>query len=66
LKGARTIRFTVDDTGTVKRAWFTSTTGQGASASDSMLDACLHGVLLGTHFPPRAGDGFYTWVFASR
>ena len=66
LKGARTIRFTVDDSGAVKQAWFTSTTGQGASASDALLDACLHGVVMNTHFAPRAGDGFYTWVFATR
>lgn len=66
LKGARTVRFTVDDSGVVKQAWFTNTTGQGASASDALLDACLHRVVIDTHFAPRAGDGFYTWVFATR
>lgn len=66
IGGARTFRFTVNDTGAVTRAWVTTSTGQSATAADALLDDCLHTVLLKTRFPPRAGDGFYTWVFATR
>ncbi len=66
LHGARTFRFTVGDDGRVTRAWVSTTSGAAETAADALLDACLHGVITGARFPPRAGDGFYTWVFATR
>ncbi|MFZ5441003.1 MAG: hypothetical protein ACOZQL_13430 [Myxococcota bacterium] len=66
IGGGRTFRFRVDDTGTVTHAWVASTLSDGATAADLLLDRCLAGVLRGLHFPPQAGDGVYTWVFATR
>lgn len=66
LGGARSFRFTVNDSGAVTQAWVTSTLGPNETASDALLDACLRDVLTALHFPPRAGDGVYTWVFATR
>jgi hypothetical protein len=66
IGGGRTFRFRVDDTGSVTEAWVTSTMSDGATASDLLLDRCLRETLKGLHFPPQAGDGVYTWVFATR
>lgn len=66
IGGGRTFRFRVDDAGAVTHAWVASTVSDGATAADLLLDRCLAGVLRGLHFPPQAGDGVYTWVFATR
>jgi hypothetical protein len=66
IGGGRTFRFRVSDDGSVSHAWVTATMSDGASASDLLLDRCLVGALKSVHFPPQAGDGVYTWVFASR
>ncbi|MDP1830342.1 MAG: hypothetical protein Q8L48_44165 [Archangium sp.] len=66
IGGGRTFRFRVDDTGAVTNAWVTGTMSEGATAADYLLDRCLGDTLKGLHFPPSAGDGVYTWVFATR
>ena len=66
IGGGRTFRFRVDDTGAVSRAWVASTMSEGGTAADYLLDRCLAETLTGLHFPPSAGDGVYTWVFATR
>lgn len=66
IGGGRTFRFSVDDTGAVARAWVASTMSAGPTAADYLLDRCLADTLTGLHFPPAAGDGVYTWVFAAR
>ncbi len=66
IGGGRTFRFRVDDTGTVRNAWVAATLSQSATAADYLLDRCLADTLTSLHFPPSAGDGVYTWVFASR
>lgn len=66
IGGGRTFRFRVTDTGSVTEAWVTSTMSDGATASDLLLDRCLRETLKSLHFPPQAGDGVYTWVFATR
>lgn len=66
IGGGRTFRFRVDASGTVTRAWVAATMSDGPTAADYLLDGCLIDVIRGAHFPPRAGDGFYTWVFAQR
>jgi hypothetical protein len=66
IGGGRTFRFSVDDTGSVSRAWVAGTMSQGATAADFLLDRCLADTLKGLHFPPSPGDGVYTWVFATR
>jgi hypothetical protein len=66
IGGARTLRFTVDDTGTVTRAWVASGLADGPAAADYLLDQCLVAALKQAHFPRAAADGFYTWVFATR
>ena len=66
LSGSRTFRFRVDDAGSVTDAWVANGLGDGPAAADLFLDRCLAEVLRGTHFPPAAGEGFYTWVFAQR
>ena len=59
-------RFRVDESGAVSRAWVASTMSEGGTAVDYLLDRCLAETLKGLHFPPSAGDGVYTWVFATR
>jgi hypothetical protein len=66
IGGGRTFRFRVDDTGTVSRAWVANTMSEGGTAADYLLDRCLAETLTALHFPPSAGDGVYTWVFATR
>jgi hypothetical protein len=66
IGGGRTFRFRVNDEGTVTHAWVAGTMSDGATAADYLLDRCLVDTLKGVHFPPSAGDGFYTWVFATR
>lgn len=66
IGGGRTFRFRVNDDGLVSHAWVTQTMSDGATASDLLLDRCLFTALKGVHFPPQAGDGVYTWVFATR
>ena len=66
IGGGRTFRFRVDETGTVSHAWVAGTMSEGATAADYLLDRCLADTLKGLHFPPSAGDGVYTWVFATR
>ncbi len=66
IGGGRTFRFRVDDSGQVRAAWVASTLSEGATAADLLLDRCLAQTLEGLHFPSQAGDGVYTWVFASR
>ena len=66
IGGGRTFRFRVDDKGAVVRAWVASTLSDGVTAADYLLDRCLAQTLGGLHFPPSAGDGVYTWVFATR
>jgi hypothetical protein len=64
--GARTFRFRVAGDGTVQAAWVASGLERGPVAADYLFDQCLHGALLSVHFPPEAGEGVYTWVFATR
>jgi|GEM_PF-1751599 hypothetical protein len=66
IGGGRTFRFRVDDAGAVTHAWVASTMSEGPTAADLLLDRCLRDTLRGLHFPPQAGDGVYTWVFATR
>lgn len=66
IGGGRTFRFRVDDAGAVTAAWVAGTMSDGPTAADYVLDGCLAGVLRSLRFPPLAGDGVYTWVFASR
>jgi hypothetical protein len=66
IGGGRTFRFRVGDDGFVTHAWVTATMSDGATASDLLLDRCLAAALKSVHFAPQAGDGVYTWVFASR
>ena len=66
IGGGRTFRFRVNDEGTVTHAWVAGTMSDGATASDYLLDRCLADTLKSLHFPPSAGDGLYTWVFATR
>lgn len=66
IGGGRTFRFRVDETGTITNAWVASTLSEGVTAADYLLDRCLADTLKGLHFPPSAGDGLYTWVFATR
>jgi hypothetical protein len=66
IGGGRTFRFRVNDEGTVTNAWVAGTMSDGVTASDYLLDRCLADTLLALHFPPSAGDGLYTWVFATR
>jgi hypothetical protein len=65
LGGARTFRFRVSDQGEVKAAWVANTASE-VVAADFLLDRCLADTLLAVHFPPVAGEGVYTWVFATR
>lgn len=66
IGGGRTFRFRVADDGGVTHAWITATMSDGATASDLLLDRCLASALREVRFPPQAGDGVYTWVFAAR
>ncbi len=66
IGGGRTFRFRVDAGGDVTAAWVAGTLSDGPTAADFVLDGCLAGVLRGLRFPPQAGEGVYTWVFASR
>ncbi len=66
IGGGRTFRFRVNDAGTVTNAWVAGTLSDGPTASGYLFDRCLADTLTGLHFPPSAGDGLYTWVFASR
>jgi hypothetical protein len=66
IGGSRTLRFRVDERGAVTRAWVAAGLGEGAVAADYLLDRCLVSALSSARFPPAAGDGFYSWVFASR
>ncbi len=66
IGGGRTFRFRVNDEGTLTHAWVAGTMSDGATAADYLLDRCLADTLKGIHFPPSAGDGLYTWVFATR
>lgn len=66
IGGGRTFRFRVDDTGAVTAAWVAGTMSDGPTAADYVLDRCLAGVLRSLRFAPLAGDGVYTWVFATR
>ena len=66
IGGGRTFRFKVDDTGAVTNAWVAGTLTQSGTAADYLLDRCLADTLTGLRFPPSAGDGVYTWVFAAR
>jgi hypothetical protein len=66
IGGGRTFRFRVDDTGSVTAAWVAGTISEGPTASDFVLDRCLADTLKGLRFAPMAGDGVYTWVFATR
>ncbi len=66
LGGARAFRFRVGDDGTVKAAWVSAGLDTGPVAADFLLDRCLRAALLTVHFPPLAGEGVYTWVFATR
>ncbi len=66
IGGGRTFRFRVDDAGAVTHAWVANTVSEGPTASDLLLDRCLAQTLKSLHFPPQAGDGVYTWVFAAR
>lgn len=66
IGGGRTFRFRVGDDGAVSHAWVTATMSEGATAADLLLDRCLTAALREVHFPPQAGDGVYTWVFAAR
>lgn len=66
IGGGHTFRFRVGDDGAIAHAWVTQTMSDGATASDLILDRCLGAALKSVHFPPQAGDGVYTWVFAAR
>ena len=65
LGGARTFRFRVDDSGAVSHAWVVQG-AEGVVSADFILDRCLEAAIRSLHFPPVAGDGVYTWVFAAR
>lgn len=65
LFGARTFRFRTDASGALTAAWVSSL-DDGKEASDALLDRCIVNALKGVRFPGTAGDGLYTWVFASR
>jgi hypothetical protein len=66
IGGTRTFRFQVDDTGAVTAAWVAGGLADGLVAADYLLDRCLAATLRGLRFAPLAGDGVYSWVFASR
>ncbi len=66
IGGGRTFRFRVDDTGAVTDAWVAGTMTDGPTAADYLLDRCLADTLKSLRFPAQAGDGVYTWVFATR
>jgi hypothetical protein len=66
IQGSRTFRFRVDQAGAVARAWVAGSVAEGPVAADVLLDRCLAAALKTAHFPPAAGDGIYSWVFASR
>lgn len=66
IGGVRTFRFQVDDAGAVTAAWVSGGLADGPTAADVVLDRCLAATLKSLRFPPMAGDGLYSWVFAAR
>ncbi|MEW5738087.1 MAG: hypothetical protein AB1938_04125 [Myxococcota bacterium] len=66
LGGGRSFRFQTDDTGKVTHAWVQGNLAEGPAAADYLLDRCLAEVLKSLRFPGLAGEGMYTWVFATR
>jgi hypothetical protein len=63
LGGAKIFRFRVDANGKIQHVWLAEPNG---TPQDSILDRCLENVLKGLQFEAVAGEGLYTWNFASR
>jgi hypothetical protein len=63
IGGAKTFRFSVDAKGKVSAAWVAESS---FGIHDALLDACLERVLFLLQFEPTAGEGVYTWNFATR
>ncbi len=67
LGGGRTFRFRTDDTGGIASAWVAGNASDAPTAADYVLDGCLRAVLRGVRVEGAgAGEGLYTWVFATR
>lgn len=66
IGGGRTFRLRTDRDGVLVSAWVSSGLTDGPPAVDALLDRCIAQSLRGVRFPGTAGDGAYTWVFATR
>ncbi len=68
LKGGRSVRLRVDESGTVSHVWVLgNVSAEPATAADFLFDGCLVAAVRPVRFPPgAAADAVYSWVFAER